>query len=120
MRALIQEILQDACYAGLSYREQVFIRNLFRDLNMLPPDVRRYVRNGSSVDFVIYRKLDRVPLLAIEVDGFTYHENSPRQLERDKMKDGIFTLYGLPLLRLPTTGSDERKRICSKLDEILA
>lgn len=119
LRALMQEILQEQRFSGLSFREQVFIRNLFREPNKLKSDERRYLQNGASVDFLVYHKLDRVPVLAIEVDGFTYHENNPKQLERDRMKDRIFATYGLPLLRLPTTGSEERKRICSRLDDLL-
>ena len=118
-RALMQDILKDARYDGLAFTEQVFLRNLFRDLDKVTVEQRRYVTNGSSVDFLVYRKLDRVPVLAIEVDGFTYHENKPLQLMRDRMKDEIFATYGLPLLRLPTTGSEEGKRICSKLDDLL-
>lgn len=119
IRALLQDILQEQRFSGLSFREQVFIRNLFRDPTKLNSNERQYVRNGASVDFIVYHRLDKVPALAIEVDGFTYHENNPKQLERDHMKDRIFAAYGLPLLRLPTTGSEERKRICSRLDDIL-
>lgn len=120
MRALIQDILHEVGYNGLACAEQVFIRNLFRDLNKLTRVESCYVKNGSSVDFVVYRKLDKVPVLAIEVDGFTYHENNPEQLKRDHMKNNIFATYGLPLLRLSTTGSDERQRICKELDGILS
>ncbi|WDL97762.1 AAA domain-containing protein [Alicyclobacillus sp. ALC3] len=119
IRALMQDILHEQRYSGLSFREQVFIRNLFRDLNKLNANERQYIQNGASVDFLVYHKMDRAPVLAIEVDGFTYHENNPKQLERDHMKDRIFAAYGLPLLRLPTTGSEERNRICSRLDDIL-
>jgi very-short-patch-repair endonuclease len=57
------------------------------------------------------------PLLAIEVDGFAYHENNPAQLERDSLKNEILHTYGMPLLRLPTTGSGEEQRIRTALDQ---
>jgi len=116
---LLEEILQDSRYNGLTCSDQVLIRNLFHDLSRLGGEQRRYVNNGSSVDFVLHHKLDKSPVLAIEVDGFAFHENNPRQLERDGWKDGIFRTYGLPLLRLPTTGSGEEQKIRMKLDEII-
>ncbi|GAA0846313.1 hypothetical protein GCM10008915_52290 [Bifidobacterium pullorum subsp. gallinarum] len=45
-----------------------------------------FVRNRSSVDIVIYHKLDRSLALAIEVDGFAFHENNPEQLKSDEKK----------------------------------
>ena len=116
---LLGEILQDARYNGFECRDQVLIRNLFNELNRLEDEERRYVNNGASVDFVIFHKLNKSPVLVIEVDGFAFHENSPKQLTRDRMKDHIFDTYGLPLLRLPTTGSGEDQRIRMKLDEVM-
>ena len=54
--------------------------------------------------------------IRIEVDGFRYHENNPEQLRRDKMKDAILEKYNLPLLRLATNGSDERRKIIEMLE----
>jgi hypothetical protein len=36
------------------------------------------------------------------------------------LKDGIFAKYDLPLMRLNTTGSGEKEKIVSKLNELLA
>ncbi|MFD1531952.1 DUF2726 domain-containing protein [Pseudonocardia aurantiaca] len=55
-------------------------------------------------------------MLAIEVDGFAYHEDNPTQLERDAIKDEILRTHQMPLLRLPTTGSGEDSRIRRALD----
>ena len=38
-----------------------------------------------------------------------------RQAERDRMKDGIFAKYEIPLLRLPTNGSGEIQKIKDRL-----
>lgn len=119
MWTLLEAILQDPNYEGIGFRSQVFVRNLLKDMNRLAQAERRFVNNGASVDFVLYHKFDKSPVLAIEVDGFAFHENNPRQLKRDRLKDQIFDTYGLPLLRLSTTGSDEERRIRMKLDGIL-
>lgn len=36
----------------------------------------------------------------------------------DILKDGIFAKYDLPLMRLNTTGSSEKEKIVSKLNEL--
>lgn len=48
-----------------------------------------------------------------------FHENNPRQWERDKIKNVVLNKYNLHFLRLATTGSGERSKIVGKLDELL-
>ncbi|WP_460406600.1 DUF2726 domain-containing protein [Actinophytocola sediminis] len=69
----------------------------------------------ASLDFVVYNQVTNRPLLAIEVDGFAFHENKPAQLKRDELKNDILRRYDMPLLRLPTTGSGEDQRIRNAL-----
>jgi very-short-patch-repair endonuclease len=63
------------------------------------------------VDFLIFSKMDRSPILAVEVDGVTFHAPGSRQAERDAMKNAILRTYGIPLLRLRTNESGERERL---------
>lgn len=74
----------------------MLIRNLILDTNKLEEDAQGYVKRGTSVDFVIYHKVDNSPVLAIEVDGSAFHENNPEQLERDWLNDHVFDTYELP------------------------
>ena len=84
-------------------------------------DERRYATHPNThLDFLIYSKISKKPLLAIEVDGYNYHKDDSRQGERDAMKNSILSKYGLPLLRLKTNGSSELEQISSKLKEILS
>ena len=64
----------------------------------------------------MYNRVTNQPLLAIEVDGFAFHENNPDQLTRDALKDKILDAHQMPLLRLPTTGSREPQQIRQALD----
>ncbi len=73
---------------------------------------------NTHVDFLIYNRITKAPVLAIEVDGFHYHREGTRQAERDQMKDEIFAKYGIPLLRLSTNGSEEIKKIRSALKTV--
>jgi hypothetical protein len=64
----------------------------------------------------VYNRVTNQPLLALEVDGFAFHENSPDQRARDARKDAILDAHQMPLLRLPTTGSREHQQIRRALD----
>ena len=55
----------------------------------------------------------------IEVDGVKYHENNPTQLKRDKLKDSILEKYNIPIIRFPTNGSEEEKKLLKKLKYII-
>lgn len=88
------------------------VRLLIRDHDKMTEEERRYVTHPNThVDFLIYNRITKMPVLAIEVDGFHYHKEGTRQAERDCMKDEIFAKYEIPLLRLPTNGSGEVKKI---------
>lgn len=56
----------------------------------------------SQVDFCITSTASYLPIIAFEVDS-DYHD-SPEQMERDRRKDRIFQLGGVPLLRLRAHG----------------
>ncbi len=73
----------------------------------------------THTDFLIFNKLDKMPVLVVEVDGYAFHANNPRQLERDRMKDRILEKYGIPVLRLGTNESGEETRLRNKLNQIL-
>ena len=79
----------------------------------------RFIRTEAHVDFLIYNKMDKKPILAIEVDGFKYHKQNFKQINRDQIKNIILEKIGLPLLRLSTTGANEEERIKSKINEII-
>jgi very-short-patch-repair endonuclease len=114
---VLHDILAEERYAHLAVVRQVLLRNLLSELDGLTPQQEAYVRHRASIDFVVYNRVSNRPALAIEVDGFAFHENNPAQLARDALKNEIVAARGLPLLRLPTTGSGEENRIRRALDE---
>jgi len=120
MRVLIEDILGEDEFERFDYAKQVLVCNLINGIELLAQEEAQYVFNRASVDFVIFRKMDKSCALVIEVDGFEFHENNPRQLQKDALKDAILRKYGIAVLRLPTNGSRERKKIeavLRKLDE---
>jgi AAA domain/Protein of unknown function (DUF2726) len=113
---VLHDIIAEQRYAHMTVTSQVLLRNLLPDLGRLTLAQRAYIQHRASVDFVVYNRVTNQPLLAIEVDGFTFHENSPDQRARDALKDEILDAHQMPLLRLPTTGSREHQQIRQALD----
>lgn len=112
MYAALMEILakhQDAPFNIICHQR---VCPLIRKFDKLTDEERRYASHPSThVDFLIYNRISKAPVLAIEVDGFHYHKNGTLQAERDKLKDSIFRKYQIPLLRFPTYGSGEIGKI---------
>lgn len=74
---------------------------------------------NTHLDFLIINRVSKLPVLAIETDGYTYHNNETVQHQRDLMKDNILANYGLALLRLSTKGSGEREKVIDMLNELI-
>lgn len=120
MYAAILDMLREMPELPLNVICHQKVRLLIRDHEKLTDEERRYATHPNShVDFLIYNRITKSPVLAIEVDGFHYHKEGTRQAERDHMKDEIFAKYEIPLLRLPTNGSGEIQRIKAMLCPVI-
>lgn len=116
----IEMVLNDIKYKCFSHVHSVRLMLLINDLYRLNEDERRYASHPlTSADFVIYNKFDKKPVLVVEVDGFEFHENNPKQLLKDEMKDTILRKYGIEVLRIRTNESQGEKHLRSKLDLII-
>ena len=93
---------------------------LIQDYSLLNEKESKYAANiNTHIDFLIYNRVSKQPVLAIETDGYTFHKSGTSQSGRDIKKDHILELYGIPLVRLSTIGSNEKKIIGDKLSEVL-
>jgi hypothetical protein len=101
---VLHEILAEPRYAHLTVSAQMLLLNLLPADSRLTVPQQVYVDRRASVDFVVYSRITNQPLLAIEVDGFAFHENKPDQLVRDALKDEILAAHQLRLLRLRRAG----------------
>ena len=116
MYAAICDLLQGMPELPLNVICHQKVRQLIRNQEKLTGEERRYANHPNThVDFLIYNRITKKPILAIEVDGFHYHKEGTKQAERDQMKNEIFAKYEIPLLRLPTNGSGEIQKIKEKL-----
>ena len=114
--AVIQEILQTEEFSFVDCAAHVALVNLVKDYSKLTEEETAYARNPlTHVDFLLFRRLDKSPLLAVEVDGTAFHAMGSVQAGRDEKKNRIFEKCGIPLLRLRTDGSGEKARIAQEL-----
>ncbi|QIM17733.1 AAA family ATPase [Leucobacter coleopterorum] len=116
---VLKDILEDEAYLGLSVSPQILLQTVVPPSATLTADQAAYLKNRASLDFVVYNGVTKTPLLAIEVNGFAFHDNKPEQLRRDQLKAEILQQSGIPFLTLPTTGSSEYERIRDALDAAL-
>ena len=119
--SLIEKILSD--YPELNHLG-VFchtpLRNVIRDWSLLNEQERNYISHYSThLDFLIINHVTKKPVLAIETDGYTYHNDETEQHQRDLLKNHILEIYGLPLIRLRTNESGEKEKILSALESIV-
>ena len=116
----IIKVLKEERYVSLDVAVHIPLRNLISIRDDLTERKKEYISNGNThIDFIIFSKMDKKTILAIETDGYKYHKKGTKQSERDEMKNKILNQYGIELLRLNTTESNEEARIKEKLDKIL-
>ena len=92
---MLHDILAEERYAHLTASAQVLLQNLLPNLNGLTArSGRSTCGDRASVDFVVYNRVTNQPLLAIEVDGFAFHENRPGQRARTRSRTRSWPLTG--------------------------
>ena len=120
MNALLDDILSDDRFASINVVSHFPINMLIKDLKLLNERECRYAMHPSThIDFLLYNRISKKPVLAIEVDGYNYHQQGTKQATRDELKNHILELYEIPLLRFWTNGSGEREKIVRKLEELV-
>lgn len=120
MFGLIAEVLEEEGLDGYGIHMHVPLRMLLRDMSLLESErERQYAMNSlTHVDFLIFEKMSRGIVAAVEVDGWVFHRPGGTQAERDKLKNSICERYGIPLFRFSTTGSGEKERMKKMLKSL--
>ncbi len=96
------------------------IRSIIKDWSLLNDEERKYISHfATHIDFLVINHVTKKPILAIETDGYNYHNEVTDQHRRDEMKNHILEVYGLPLLRLSTTSSGEKEKIINVLKGLI-
>ena len=115
--SLIEQILSDYPeFNHLGVLCHTPLRNVIRDWSLLNDIERKFISHYSThLDFLVINHVTKKPVLAIETDGYTYHNDDTEQHRRDLLKNHILEVYGLPLIRLRTNESNEKDKIISAL-----
>lgn len=115
--SLLMDIMNDYPNYGIVCHQS--LSTLIGDVINLSNDELRYAMNPlTHVDFVIFNKFSKQPVLAVETDGYVFHKEGTIQHKRDQMKNRILETCGIPLIRLRTNESNERDRIIMALEKI--
>ena len=116
---LLNDILAEPTYGLLEVVSQVRLRDLLPNFDRLNERQREFARSVSAIDFAVYHKVSRRMLLAVEVNGTRFHEDSPEQQVRDELKAQIIGIYGADMLVLRTNDSNIESTVRDRLDRIL-
>ena len=118
--AVIQNILSLPEFSKIDCAIHSSVATLIKDYSLLTAQEIQYASNPlTHLDFLLFNKMDKKPIMAIEIDGTRYHAKGSRQAERDLLKNSVMEKYGLPLLRIRTNESGVEDRIRTKLREVL-
>lgn len=116
--SVIENILQQEPFQLIGCAVHVSLVTLIKDYDLLSEDEKTYARNPlTHVDFLLFNKMDKSPVMGIELDGTNFHKEGSQQSTRDVKKDSIFEKCGIKLLRIRTDESGEYNRITQTLQE---
>jgi KaiC/GvpD/RAD55 family RecA-like ATPase len=119
MYDLINQVLAEDQFSKYDVLLHFPLNRLIKDFSKLDTQEASYASHPfTHLDFIIYNKLGKVPVLGIEVDGHEYHKEGSVQAGRDRLKDSILEKYNFPLLRFRTTDSNEKQRLEAALSSI--
>ncbi len=116
---LLNDILAEPAYGLLEVVSQVRLRDLLPNFDRLNERQKQFARSVSAIDFAVYHKVSRRMLLAVEVNGTRFHEDSPEQQVRDELKAQIIGIYGADVLVLRTNDSNIESKVRDRLDGVL-
>ena len=120
MYSLIEKIIADNKYSSLDVVWHFPLNMLIKNPELLnEPECQYAMNTATHLDFLIYNRIGKKPVLAIEVDGYEYHKENTVQASRDFLKNHIMELYEILLLRFKTNGSGEREKIAEILEKQL-
>lgn len=110
----ISKVLQD--YPELTIQYECPLRLLVKDKSVFDEEELKLIYDKRShVDFLIVKKKTSEPVLAIEIDGESYHIEGSFHWLNDKLKDSIMEKCGIPLHRFRTKESIREEETLRKI-----
>ena len=109
--ACINEVLHENNISSIDFVHAMPLKNFIKTDEDFTDEELIFIERNSHVDFLFYNTMNKIPYLAVEIDGHEFHKNNSDQLYRDSVKDCILEKAGIKLLRLPSTGSNEKQKL---------
>ncbi|MBU3087170.1 hypothetical protein KPL42_01555 [Clostridium gasigenes] len=73
MNTVIEKVLENECYRHISYAMHQPLRLLIKDTSLLTEEESVYAKHPwTHTDFILFNKIDKSPILVVEVDGYGY------------------------------------------------
>ena len=111
MFALIENVLEEQDLIGLSVICHQPLNMLIRDPQLLNDEECKYAMNSAThLDFLIYSRISKKPVLAVEVDGYHYHKAGTKQAEREFIEESHFRICIKFLMSVLLQTEAERKK----------
>ena len=89
------------------------------DYNNLDDKSIKYLSHEwTHVDFLVYRNITKEPVLAIEINGFMFHEKSAKQSEHDQIKKDFIEGKGIKFISFSTIGDSEIEKITTVMEDL--
>lgn len=86
--------------------------------NLDSKSIKYLSHEWTHVDFLIYRNITKEPVLAIEINGFTFHEKSAKQSEHDQIKKDFIERKGIKFISFSTIGESEIEKINDVMENL--
>ncbi len=121
MRCLLEKILMnDEDFSGYDFSMHYPLSMLFKPGDLFTDEETTFIfHTDAHVDFLVYNRADKSPVMGIEVNGHTFHSTTVQQL-RDAKKAAIFKKSEIPLVVFETTGSNEEEILRKELKRVSA
>ncbi len=114
--SVIEHILKMPEFGHLDCVAHSSLATLVKDYSVLTEKEAAFAVNPlTHIDFLLYNKMNKAPVLAIEIDGVSFHKAGSAQAGRDLLKNSVLEKCQVPLLRICTNESGERERIIAAL-----
>lgn len=119
-KLILDTIGRTGAYSHLGVAPHYGLLQLVKDTSRLSDEEIKYISNPAThIDFLISNKVSKEAVLAVETDGYGFHNEETQQHSRDILKDSILEKYEIPILRLSTVGHSEEKQLREALDKAL-
>lgn len=116
--AVIEEILAVDEFSEVGCVVHSALATLVKDFSVFTEREAQFAANPlTHIDFLFYHKMNRAPILALEIDGTSFHASGSIQEVRDLVKNSVLEKCGIPLLRIRTDESNVGARICTALHQ---